>query len=127
MFWVKYLHVGCVALTISGFVLRGLWMIAGSPRLQARWVRVVPHVVDAVLLASAIVLAINIHQYPGVHGWLTAKVAGLVAYIALGMIALRYGPTRRIRIAAWLGALVVFGYVVAVALTRDPWVGLLPV
>jgi uncharacterized membrane protein SirB2 len=76
--------------------------------------------VDTVLLASAIALAVLLKQYPLVHPWLTAKVAGLLLYIVLGMVALRYGTTRRIRIGAWLMAQGVFAYVVAVAFTRNP-------
>ncbi|MBE0620177.1 MAG: SirB2 family protein [Burkholderiales bacterium] len=122
---LKYLHVGCVALSGAGFMLRGAWMMRASPMLARRWVRIAPHVVDTVLLASAIALAILIGQYPLAHGWLTAKVLGLVAYIALGSIALRRGHTRRVRIAAFCAALLVFAYIVAVAMTKSvlPYVG----
>jgi len=95
-------------------------MLSGSPLLEQRWVRVVPHVNDPVLLAAAIWMTAILHQYPGTHGWLTAKLAGLFAYIGLGMLALRYGRTRRGRLAAWLAAQLVFAYIVAVALSHDP-------
>ncbi len=122
---LKDLHVSCVALSGAGFVLRGAWMMQGSQMLARRWVRVAPHVVDTVLLASAIALALMIGQYPLVQGWLTAKVLGLLAYIVLGTIALKRGRTRGIRIAAFCGALLVFAYVVAVAMTKSvlPYVG----
>lgn len=116
---LKYLHVSCVVLSGAGFVLRGVWMLRGSPMLARRWVRVLPHVLDTVLLASAIALAVVIGQYPLVNGWLTAKLAGLIAYIALGTIALKRGPTPGIRIWAFCGALLVLAYVVAVALTKS--------
>ena len=116
---LKYLHVGCVALSGAGFVLRGAWMLQGSARLAQRWVRIVPHVVDTLLLASAIALALLIGQYPLVHGWLTAKVLGLVVYIVLGTIALKRGRTRALRLAAFCGALLVFGYIIAVAMTKS--------
>ena len=118
---VKSIHITCVVLSYTLFFLRGVWLIQGSPRLRQRWVKVVPHVVDTTLLASAITLAIGIRQYPGVDGWLTAKVVGLLLYIGLGMIALRFGKTMRTRIAAWVAAQVVFFYIVAVALTHNPW------
>jgi len=122
---LKYLHVSFVVLSGTGFVLRGAWMMRNSPMLARRWVRVVPHVVDTVLLASAIALALLIRQYPMVHAWLTAKVLGLVAYIVLGTIALRRGRTRAVRIAAFWSALLVFAYIVAVAMTKSalPYVG----
>jgi uncharacterized membrane protein SirB2 len=117
---LKHVHFACVMLSYAGFFVRGVWMIRDPSRLRQRWVRVVPHIVDTVLLASAIALAVLLKQYPLVHPWLTAKVAGLLLYIVLGMVALRYGTTRRIRIGAWLMAQGVFAYVVAVAFTRNP-------
>lgn len=122
---LKDLHLACVVLSGGGFVLRGAWMMRGSPMLARRWVRVAPHLVDTALLASAIALAVMIGQYPLVHGWLTAKVLGLLAYIVLGTIALKRGRTRGVRVAAFCGALLVFAYIVAVAITKSvvPYVG----
>ena len=118
---LKHFHLATIAITLTLFVLRGVWMMADSPRLQARWVRIVPHVNDTLLLASGIGLAVLIHQYPLVHGWLTAKLLALILYIVLGTVALKRGSTRRTRIAAWIAALLVFGYMVAVAVTHDPF------
>lgn len=118
-FWLKYLHVTCVVLSGAGFALRGAWMLQGSPLLAQRWVRVLPHVVDSALLASAIALAVMLEQYPLAQGWLTAKLIGLVVYIALGTIALKRGRTRALRLTAFGGALLVFAYIVAVALTKS--------
>ena len=94
---LKITQVSCIAISYTLFVVRGVWMMRDSALLQRRWVRIVPHVVDTALLASAIALAIIIHQYPFVNGWLTAKIVGLLAYIGLGMIALRSGKTRATR------------------------------
>lgn len=117
---LKLIHVGCVATSYALFVLRGAWMLVESPRLGQRWVRIAPHIVDSALLASAIAMAVTLRQYPMVAGWLTAKVVALVGYIALGMIALRFGRTRGVRITARLTAQAVFFYIVCVAITRDP-------
>ena len=116
---LKHVHVTCVVLSYLGFVARGIWMIRESPLLEARWVRVVPHVVDTLLLASAIALALLSHQYPLAQPWLTVKVGGLVIYIVLGVYALRRGRTRGIRISAWIAAQAVFFYIIGVALTRS--------
>lgn len=117
---VKTLHVACVVLSLSGFAARGALMLAQSPWLNARWVRVAPHAVDTVLLASAAWLSWFLQQYPFVHGWLTAKIVGLLAYIGLGMVALRRGRSKRVRTVFFVLALAAAGYVVSVALTRDP-------
>ncbi len=117
---LKQLHLATLAITLALFVLRGFWMMTRSPMLQARWVRIVPHVNDTLLLASGIGLAVLIQQYPLVHGWLTAKFFALILYIVLGTFALKRGKTQGQRIAAWVAALLVFGYMVSVALTHDP-------
>ncbi len=117
---VKFIHVSTVILSYMLFWTRGLWMIQDPVRLQRRWVRTVPHVIDTLLLASGITLAVLIHQYPLVDGWLTAKLVGLIAYIGLGLVALRLGRRRGTRIAAWIAAQGVFFYIVAVAVSRNP-------
>jgi uncharacterized membrane protein SirB2 len=117
---LKLVHVSCVALSISLFFLRGVWMLRHPERLRQRWVGIVPHLIDSTLLGSAILLALTTQQYPGVHGWLTAKIVALLVYIGLGTVAIKRGKTREIRLAAWLGAMAVFAYIVAVALSRNP-------
>jgi uncharacterized membrane protein SirB2 len=115
---LKAAHVAAVAASGLMFFVRGLWMLDRSPMLERRWVRVVPHVNDTVLLAAGVWMAVTLRQVPGVSPWLTAKIVALVIYVALGTVALR-----RRRVGAWIAALAVFGYIVAVALTHDalPW------
>lgn len=117
---VKYVHVISVVLSVTGFFLRGVLMMQGSPLLGARWIKVLPHVNDTVLLIAALTLAAMSEQYPFVAGWVTAKVLGVIAYIILGALALRDAGTRRMRIVCWLAALAVFGWIVTVALSRHP-------
>ncbi|MFC4158827.1 SirB2 family protein [Chitinimonas lacunae] len=118
---IKHIHMTTVGITALLFVLRGVWMLTDSPRLQARWVRIVPHINDTVLLGSAIVLASMLRQAPFLDGWLTAKLLGLLAYIALGTVALKRGRTRTIRATAFFLALLVLGYIVLVARSKQPW------
>lgn len=116
---VKAVHVGAAALSISLFVLRGAWMLRAPERLAARWVRIVPHVIDTLLLASALWLAGQI-GVEGTRGWLWAKVIALVAYIVLGSIALKRGRTLRARVVAFALSVATFGYIVSVALAKSP-------
>ena len=116
---IKHLHVTCAALSGSLFLLRGFWMLRDSPALQQRWVRIAPHVIDTLLLASALIMVYWSAQYPFAQNWLTAKVIALLAYITLGTIALKRGKTRAVRIGAFSGAVLVFAYIVGVALTRQ--------
>lgn len=119
---LKYLHICFASLSGGFFLVRGAWMLAGSPLLQRRWVRTVPHVIDTALLTSAVALAILSSQYPLAQTWLTAKVLALIAYIVLGTIALKRGPTRTIRGMAYLAALLVFLYIAGVAISKNPLV-----
>jgi len=117
---LKNLHVLCVVVSGSGFFLRGLWMLSDSPRLNLRWVRVVPHVVDTLLLGSAIAMAVISAQYPLAQFWLMAKLIGLLVYILCGMMALRRGKSKTTRGIFFAAALLAFAYIVSVALTRSP-------
>ena len=99
-------------------------MLTGSDLLQRPWVKIGPHVVDTLLLVTGIWLVVQTYQYPWDHAWLAAKLVALVAYIVLGSIALRRGRTRAIRAAALVAALTVFGFMVAVAVTRSATLGL---
>ncbi len=116
----KNIHLSCVFTTWLLFLIRGVWMVRDSPLLRKRWARLVPPVVDTLLLASAITLALSLRQYPIVHAWLTAKLIALLFYIGLGMIALTYGKNKKTRITAWIAAQMCFFYIVLVALTHNP-------
>ena len=117
---LKHLHMTFAVLSGALFLLRGLWMLAESRRLEQRWVRIAPHVIDTLLLASAVGLAVWSSQYPGQSPWLTAKLVALVAYIGLGTVALKRGRTRQARALAFFGALACFLYILAVAVTKNP-------
>ncbi len=117
---VKNIHVLAVLISIAGFTLRGAWMICGSTLLDRKLVRVLPHIVDTVLLATAIWLTVLIGQYPFATSWLTAKLIALIVYIVLGMIAIRRGKTRRQRIIAFSLALLTVAYILLVAVSRNP-------
>jgi uncharacterized membrane protein SirB2 len=118
---LRAIHVACVTLSLSGFALRGAWMLTENALLNHRLTRVLPHLVDTLLLGSAIGMVILIRQFPFNDGWLTAKLVALLVYIVLGSVALRRGRTVTIRLTAFVVALAAAAYLVAVALTRSPW------
>ncbi len=117
---IKFLHLGSVLLSYSLFLLRGIWMLRASPVMQQRWIRIAPHLIDTVLLGSAIALAVMLGISPLSAPWLAAKIIALLLYIVLGAIAVRRGKTRRVRLTAWLAAQAVFFYIVFAALAHDP-------
>ena len=117
---IKTLHVTCVLTSISLFVLRGTLELMDKPWRNWRVLRLAPHLVDTLLLTSALWLAWRIGQYPFVNGWLTAKVLALLAYILLGMRALGRKTPRSQRLPFFGAALLCATYIVGVALTHSP-------
>ena len=116
---LKSLHITLAYLTTIGFVIRGLWAILDSPLRQQRWVRVVPHVIDTLLLAIGVTLAFNIGASLG-DSWLTAKLIALLGYIGFGVLAMR-ATTMSLKICGFILALLCVGYIFAVAFSRTPW------
>src|SRR5690554_1653358 len=82
---LKHSHAGLAYLTVILFVVRfALFYV--SPKWRSNKVlKIVPHIIDTLLLVFAIMLCIELSQYPLVNGWLTAKVIGLLAYIGFGV------------------------------------------
>ena len=117
---IKHLHVVAAILTISGFILRGIWMMSDSAKLDSLLARVAPHVVDTLFLISGVAMLALLSINPLEHAWLVAKFAGILVYIALGTVAIRFGRTREERLVAFAAALSVFAWVVGVAFSKSP-------
>jgi uncharacterized membrane protein SirB2 len=118
--WLKCLHVSCAIASVGGFALRGYWMISAAPLVELRLTKILPHVVDTLLLGSAIGMLLVWGVSPFELDWLTAKISALVIYIGLGMVAFRFAKKRQIKLAAYFGALVSAAYILTVAYTKSP-------
>lgn len=124
---LKLIHVGAIVLSISGFLLRGYWSFRESPMMSARLVRILPHVVDTVLLISGAALVYVLKLQFLYQGWLLAKFGLLIAYIALGAVALRPGRSFDTRQTAFAAAIIVFLLILGAAITKSPasWLSLM--
>lgn len=116
---LKLVHVTAVALSGAGFVTRYVRSVTGRPPARG-WLAAAPHVVDSVLLASALGLAWVGGLNPLAVPWLEAKLVGLALYIVAGTIALKRGRTAGVRAAAFAMALLAYAWIVSVALTKHP-------
>ncbi len=116
----KIIHMSAALLSGAGFLLRGALYLRDNPAPRSKLLKIAPHVVDTVLLASALFLAISLQLSPGQAPWLMAKIIGLLAYIGLGLVAFRFGKRNGVRRGAFVAALVCFGYIVAVAASKSP-------
>ena len=116
---LKCIHVSAAVLTVTGFVVRGYWMLIESARSERLWVRVAPHVVDTVFLLSGVGLILILRLPVLNQPWLLTKFGALVVYVLLGTIALKRGRTKQMRTAALVLALATFLYIVGVALSKS--------
>ncbi len=115
---IKLIHMSTAFISISFFLIRGFWVFNNSSMMRKKWVKILPHVNDTVLLITATLLALSLHQYPFVDGWLTAKFTALIIYIIFGMFALKRAKEMKNKVLFFILALVTFSYIVGVALTR---------
>lgn len=113
----KHLHITAVALSGLLFMVRGLWLLQGSAQLQAKWVKITPHVVDTVLLCSAIAMLVVSQQFPV---WVHVKITLLVVYIGLGLMAFKKAKTQGQKLTFLLAAVAVYVFLISVALTKSP-------
>ena len=120
-FAIKTVHQTAAALSLAGFFARGLAGLLGASWIRGRLAKILPHLVDTVLLGSALWLAWTLRLTPATAPWLLAKIIGLLVYIGLGVLALRPGQPVGVRAVAWLAALATFGWIVSVAMTKNPW------
>ena len=118
---IKFVHITCALVSVSGFALRGYWAVVDSPLRRHRLVRVLPHVVDTLLLGTAVAMLVIWGVSPLQLSWVMAKIVALLLYIGLGMIVMRFARTQEGRVAAYVAALCCAGYILTVAYTHSAW------
>ncbi len=125
-FALKHMHILTAFLSVSLFILRYWWQYRGSAMSTKRWVRIVPHINDTILLGTGVALVVITHFYPFTPqgAWLTEKLFGVIIYIILGFIALGRRPrSQQVRWIAFLLGLVVIYIVIKLATTKIPLLG----
>lgn len=115
---IKQIHVGAVLASGGFFLLRGLWMMQESSLLNSKFARVVPHIIDTVLLLAAIALVVQMGMLPV---WVQVKIAALFVYIFLGVLAFRLAKGYGAKVLAFFLALGMFAFIMSVAITKSPW------
>jgi uncharacterized membrane protein SirB2 len=110
--------MGAVLASGGFFLLRGLWLMQESSLLNSTFGRVVPHVIDTVLLLSAITLVVYLGTLPV---WVQVKIVALFVYVFFGVLAFRVASGFGTRILCFFLALVVFAFILSVAFTHNPY------
>ncbi len=116
----KHLHLTAVGLSILFFIFRFVWSQLDADALSKKWVKILPHIIDTVLLGSAVWLCIILSQYPFVNAWLTFKVIGVILYIVFGLFALKKAKTTLSKWAFFIAAIGVLMATAMVAVTKQP-------
>ena len=117
---IKWVHIAAVIASGMLFALRGTAVQFGASWAMAAPLRYLSYTIDTVLLTAAMMLVTIVHQYPFVQGWLTVKVCLLIVYVVLGTVALKRGRTPRTRLACFVAALAVYGFIASVAVEHHP-------
>lgn len=117
---IRLVHVVAVMASGALFAIRGLGLLAGGRWPMHAAIRYTSYTIDTVLLTAALMLMTIVRQYPLAHGWLTTKVALLVVYVVLGILAFREGQPGRRRLTLWISALLVYAFIISVARAHHP-------
>ena len=117
---LKIIHVSTISFTGFYFIIRGLSQFSHQYWFKKRWARRISQYNDTVLLLSGLSMAAIIGQYPFVNSWLTTKFLLILVYIFLGMLSFYWLQKPRQKILAWFIALMVYSYIIGVALNKDP-------
>ena len=119
-FLIKHLHMTTAIISIAFFIVRAWWSVREVALLQRRWVRILPHVNDTLLLVLGVMLTVMLSMSPHQHPWLAAKLLGLIVYIVLGTVAIKRGRTPLTRGVTAVAAIAVFFYIYGTAITKNP-------
>ncbi|MGA0587629.1 SirB2 family protein [Dyella sp. KRB-257] len=118
---IKAVHIACVLLSGLLFALRGTLVLVGRG-IAAHWapLRYLSYAIDTTLLTAALMLLTILPAAVFANGWLATKLLLLVAYVVLGMLALRRGRSPRQRTICFAAALATYLYILGVAYMHQP-------
>ncbi|NVK23099.1 MAG: SirB2 family protein [Kangiellaceae bacterium] len=114
MLALKHIHMTLAIITLIGFLLRSFWMFTNNQLLEKRFVKVAPHIIDTLLLASGITFMIMTHQYPPTFSWLTVKILLIIAYIIFALKMFR-AETKNAKTVLFLLAIGSFAAILYIA------------
>ena len=112
MLILKNIHMSLAAISVALFCLRFALLMTNANLLKNRWLKVVPHIIDTVLLLIGLVMMVKLALYPGQVDWMSEKLIAVVAYIFTGYYTLKLARNNMMRIFGFLGAL---GWIILVA------------
>ncbi|MFT4940056.1 MAG: putative membrane protein SirB2 [Paraglaciecola sp.] len=115
----KHIHLTAIAVSVVLFLLRFIWTLSESQMLQKKWVKILPHITDTLLLLSAATLCVMLQQYPFATAWVSEKLLGLVMYVFMVVLTLKIAKTGFMRFVGLIGALSWVAFSGFVAVTKQ--------
>ena len=116
---MKHFHMLLAVLSISLFTVRFFWLLKESDMLSKKWVKITPHVIDTLLLAIGVTMAVKLAINPLEYMWLGEKIIAIFAYIFTGYYTLKLARNRMMQIMGYLGALGWFVLIFRIAQTKQ--------
>lgn len=117
---IKTLHVSSVAISLCLFLLRVYWLLHQSQMIKKRAIKILPHVVDSILLFSAFAM-LHIINYPSIleNHWLAAKTLALILYILTGLYLFKKAKKPNQLYFSLCIALLLYSYIIYVAVSKQ--------
>lgn len=115
---VKQFHIILVIISVSLFQFR-FWKFKYQQPTSNQFYRIIPHLIDTLLLTSGIYLAWLAGFSPLHTSWFGVKLIAVIAYIVLGIVAMRTSGFKQ-WLAYGLATLTVL-YVLLVAHLKTTW------
>jgi uncharacterized membrane protein SirB2 len=117
---LKHLHMTIAAISVALFIYRFVLLMLSSDKLNKKWLKILPHVNDTILLALGVAMAIKFSINPAEQYWFAEKLFAVVAYIFTGYYTLKLARNRWMQIVGFLGAIGWVMLVVRLAITKAP-------
>ncbi len=119
---LKHFHLLTIVISATLLSVRYALMMANSKLLDKKFLKVFPHINDTALLLSgvALIFITGFIPFTDAAPWLTEKLTCVLAYIALGLFALKLGKNKLLRTFSFFGALGWLAIAGKVAVTKTP-------
>lgn len=119
----KLIHIVAVICSITLFLIRALILIRTTHQPKSRWLKILPHLNDTLLLVSALLMLYVADIVPdSEHNWLTAKIIAMLLYILSGFYLFKLARSKRTQLITLFIALAFFSYIVHTALAKTPFI-----
>jgi len=117
---IKLIHIVFIFSSFISFTGRIALSVFKPSLLQNKLIKIAPHVIDTLLLLSGITLVVQGNWLAGEFGWIISKFILLLAYIGLGVMAMRCNGIKRW--IAFAAAVACFISIFIIAITKQGFI-----